>query len=69
MSESTEAVPVEDELYTATEVAAYFKVNVKTVYTWAKRGKLPIVRTPSGGIRVTGDVMDRLVSGDFDAED
>lgn len=67
MSEQIETV--EDELYTAAEVASYFKVNVKTVYTWAKRGKLPVVRTPSGGIRVTGDVMDALVHGEFEFED
>lgn len=56
-----------DGMFTASEVAALFKVNVKTVYAWIKRGRLPVVRTPFGGIRISGDTVQSLLNGDFDS--
>jgi excisionase family DNA binding protein len=40
------------ELLTWTEVASLFGVDRQTVVVWAKRGRLPSVRTPGGEHRV-----------------
>jgi excisionase family DNA binding protein len=38
----------DEKLLTAAEVAALYRVDVKSVTRWAKQGKLPHVTTPGG---------------------
>lgn len=43
------AAPAErQELLTSAEVASMFGVDRRTVVLWAKRGRLPALRTPGG---------------------
>ena len=42
------APAVNDRLLTRGEVAAAFRVSVKTVSGWARDGRLPSIRTPGG---------------------
>lgn len=35
----------------AADVARYFGVKVNTVYKWVYAGRLPVHRTPGGGLR------------------
>lgn len=48
-------------LMKASEVALFFSVHQKTVYSWIGRGKLSVVRTPMGGVRVTRESVLALV--------
>jgi excisionase family DNA binding protein len=43
------------ELLTPSEVAALFRVDVKTVTRWAKTGKLSSIRTVGGHRRYRAD--------------
>ena len=45
---SAHQITAEDELLTPAEVAALFRVNVKSVSRWAKEGRLSCVRTLGG---------------------
>lgn len=56
---TTETTPDPNELLTPSEVAAYLKVDPKTVTRWAQRGWLPdAVRTLGGHRRYRrGDVL------------
>jgi excisionase family DNA binding protein len=45
----------EREVMLPTEVARLFRVHQKTATSWAKSGKLPFFRTPSGRIRFYRD--------------
>ena len=49
-------------LLTADEVAALLRVHVKTVHRWADDGKLPEVRTPTGGRRYHRADVDALLT-------
>ena len=40
-----------EPLLTASEVAALFRVDSKSVTRWAKQGRLTSIRTPGGGHR------------------
>jgi excisionase family DNA binding protein len=51
----------QDELLTSAEVAALFGVDRRTVVLWAKRGRLPALRTPGGQHRFRADEIDRLL--------
>lgn len=55
-------IELEHELYKAGEVAAILRLNTKTLYGWIKKGKVNIIRTPSGGIRVPRLEVMRLVA-------
>jgi predicted site-specific integrase-resolvase len=55
-------VELEHELYKAREVAAMLRLNTKTLYGWVKKGKVNVIRTPSGGIRVPRLEVMRLVA-------
>lgn len=45
---------------TADEVARKFGVDVKTVYEWARAGKLPHNRTPGGTYRFSAREINEL---------
>jgi excisionase family DNA binding protein len=51
----------QDELLTSAEVASLFGVDRRTVVLWAKRGRLPALRTPGGQHRFRADEIDRLL--------
>jgi excisionase family DNA binding protein len=51
----------QEELLTSAEVAALFGVDRRTVVLWAKRGRLPALRTPGGQHRFRADEIDRLL--------
>ncbi len=55
-------IELEHELYKAKEVAALLRLNTKTLYGWVKKGRVNVVRTPSGGIRVPRLEVMRLVA-------
>lgn len=40
------------ELITVKQAAQHYNVDPHTIYEWIKKGKLQVVRTPSGGIRI-----------------
>ncbi len=50
-----------DDLLTSAEVAALFGVDRRTVVLWAKRGRLPALRTPGGQHRFRADEIRRLL--------
>lgn len=57
-------VELEYELYKASEVAALLRLNTKkTLYDWIKRGRVGVIRTPSGGIRIRREEVQRLLAG------
>jgi excisionase family DNA binding protein len=49
------------ELLTSAEVASLFGVDRRTVVLWAKRGRLPALRTPGGQHRFRADEIRRLL--------
>lgn len=53
---------LEHELYKAKEVAGFLRLNTKTIYAWVKKRRINVVRTPSNGIRVTREEVQRLVA-------
>jgi excisionase family DNA binding protein len=56
------AAPVErQELLTSAEVASMFGVDRRTVVLWAKRGRLPALRTPGGQHRFRAMEIQRLL--------
>ena len=52
----------DDRLLTSTEVAAMFRVDVKTVTRWARAGRLPSVRTPGGHHRYQESAVRELLA-------
>jgi excisionase family DNA binding protein len=56
------AEPAEaQELLTSAEVASMFGVDRRTVVLWAKRGRLPALRTPGGQHRFRSHEIKRLL--------
>lgn len=55
-----------DELLTAAEVAAIFKVRSQTIYRWGKDGTLETV-TVGGTVRFRKSSVDRLLGAPQDA--
>ena len=51
----------EGELLTSAEVASLFGVDRRTVVLWAKRGRLPALRTPGGQHRFRADEIRQLL--------
>jgi excisionase family DNA binding protein len=61
-NEPRAAEPAEpSELLTSAEVASMFGVDRRTVVLWAKRGRLPALRTPGGQHRFRLLEMQRLL--------
>ncbi|MFE3458251.1 BldC family transcriptional regulator [Nocardiopsis aegyptia] len=52
----------EDDLLTSPEVAALFRVDVKTVSRWAVQGRLPSFRTPGGHRRFPSGEVHALLA-------
>lgn len=54
---------MEGQLHTATEVADILKVHPKTVYAWAARGEIPVVRLGLGRtVRFRAEDVEQLVA-------
>ncbi len=52
---AAEAEDRDDDLLTSAEVASLFGVDRRTVVLWAKRGRIPALRTPGGQHRFRAD--------------
>ena len=62
----------DDDLLTSAEVATLFGVDRRTVVLWAKRGRIPALRTPGGQHRFRADEIRGLLErheGGSDATD
>jgi excisionase family DNA binding protein len=62
----------DDDLLTSAEVATMFGVDRRTVVLWAKRGRIPALRTPGGQHRFRADEIRGLLErhdGGNDATD
>jgi excisionase family DNA binding protein len=55
-------IHLEHELYKAREVAELLRLNTKTLYGWINKGRVNVIRTPSGGIRIPRLEVMRLVA-------
>ena len=56
-------VDLNAEFFKAREVAELVGVDPKTVYTWVNAGKVAHIRTLGNGIRIRGDEVRRMLSG------
>lgn len=57
------------DLLTAAEVAAIFRVDAKTVATWARRGRLAALRTSVGHLRFPTAEVRELLSAEATTEE
>jgi excisionase family DNA binding protein len=58
---ATEHRRPDDDLLTSAEVASLFGVDRRTVVLWAKRGRIPALRTPGGQHRFRADEIRGLL--------
>jgi excisionase family DNA binding protein len=49
------------DLLRTSDVAALFQVSTRTVSEWARRGRVPCMRTPGGQWRYPAEPIRRLV--------
>ncbi len=47
---------------TVAELAARYAVSSATVYRWAARGDIPVVRLPGGTLRIPAGAADRALT-------
>ena len=59
----------DDDLLTSAEVASLFGVDRRTVVLWAKRGRIPALRTPGGQHRFRADEIRGLLEKHEGGED
>ncbi|MCU4183551.1 helix-turn-helix domain-containing protein [Acidiferrimicrobium sp. IK] len=55
------------QLLRTADVAALFQVSERTVSEWARRGRIPSVRTPGGHRRYPAEEMRQLLAATEDA--
>lgn len=55
------------QLLRTADVAVLFQVSERTVSEWARRGRIPSVRTPGGHRRYPADEIRRLLADSEDA--
>ena len=53
-----------EHVMTPTEAAEAFKVDPKTIYTWARCGRLASIRTPTGHRRYSRQQVEHLLRGE-----
>lgn len=56
-------------LLTVAEVASLFGVQPNTVRQWGKNGKLPLVKTPTGRLRVRSEDVEALIRQQYEGRD
>jgi excisionase family DNA binding protein len=56
-----QAEALDDDLLTSAEVASLFGVDRRTVVLWAKRGRIPALRTPGGQHRFRAEEIRGLL--------
>ena len=56
-----QAAASDDDLLTSAEVASLFGVDRRTVVLWAKRGRIPALRTPGGQHRFRAEEIRGLL--------
>ena len=61
LSMPTDDLPATSDLLRTSDVAAMFQVSTRTVSEWARRGRLPCMRTPGGQWRYPADAVGQLV--------
>ncbi len=50
------------DLFRPDEVAAYFSLNVKTIYGWIDTGKLEAVKVgPNHTLRITREAIEKII--------
>jgi len=54
-------------LLTTHEVAVLFQVTTRTVSEWAKRGRIPTVRTPGGQRRFPASTIALLLAEEYES--
>ncbi len=59
---------IEGQLLRTSDVAALFQVSERTVSEWARRGRIPSVRTPGGHRRYPADQIRLLLAETQDPE-
>jgi len=59
--ESSAAAAMSGRLLRTAEVAALFQVSERAVTDWARKGRLPSVRTPGGHRRYPADAVEELL--------
>lgn len=59
--ESPAATQMSGRLLRTAEVAALFQVSERAVTDWARKGRLPSVRTPGGHRRYPADAVEELL--------
>lgn len=58
---STAGLP-EKPLLRVDEVADFFSVRKKTVYSWHQEGRIDGVKLPGGGLRIRRDCIVRIIT-------
>lgn len=53
------------KVFTPAEVAALFRVDVKTVGRWAAAGRIPAIRTPGGHRRYPAVAVKALLAASY----
>lgn len=56
-------IPQNQDLMTPAEVAAFYRVDPRTVRRWAKAGKLSSARTPGGHRRYFRTQVEAIANG------
>jgi excisionase family DNA binding protein len=59
--ESSTAATMSGRLLRTAEVAALFQVSERAVTDWARKGRLPSVRTPGGHRRYPAEAVEQLL--------
>lgn len=59
--DSSAAEAMSGRLLRTAEVAALFQVSERAVTDWARKGRLPSVRTPGGHRRYPADAVEELL--------
>ena len=56
------------ELYTVKDLCEFYSISRQAISRWIKCGKLKVMRTPSGGIRISRREFERLQVERFESE-
>jgi excisionase family DNA binding protein len=57
-----EAPPADEDWLSVKDVAAYFRVDPRTIHRWARAGKFPKVKRSGRGLRIPRSAFEDLAS-------